>query len=156
MKRSGLRGVNQPSNSRPSPPGGSCFLDPNRHLSSSGLKRLQSRLNSLLVVSSLFEQRAARNESLFREVNENIAELEASFGATSEPVYMCECANTGCAEQLSIHPKTYARVRSDGRLFFVLPGHQDPRIERVVERHRNYLVVEKTGEAGEVAEQTQD
>jgi hypothetical protein len=104
-------------------------------------------------VSSLFEQRAARNESLFREVNENIAGLEESFGATAEPVYICECADSGCAERLSIAPQTYARVRSDGRLFFVVPGHEDPRIERVVERHRHYLVVEKTGEAGEVAEQ---
>jgi hypothetical protein len=40
-------------------------------------------------------------------------------------------------------------------LFIVIPGHEDPQLERVVEAHRDYLIVEKTGVAGEVAEQTQ-
>jgi formate-nitrite transporter family protein len=107
-------------------------------------------------MSSLWEQRAARNEALFREVNENIARLEERHGATeSEPVYVCECANAGCTEQLAIDPATYRRVREQPRLFFVRPGHEDAQLERIVERHRDYLIVEKTGEAGEVAEQTQ-
>jgi hypothetical protein len=106
-------------------------------------------------MSSLWEQRAARNEALFREVNENIARLEERHGATETlPVYVCECANAGCAEQLAVDAETYRRVRRQPRLFFVRPGHEDPRLERVVEEHRDYLIVEKTGEAGEVAEQT--
>ena len=108
-------------------------------------------------MSSLWEQRAARNEALFREVNENIARLEERHGQTqTAPVYICECANAGCADQLAIDPATYHRVRQHGRLFFVLPGHEDPQLERIVERHRDYLVVKKTGAAGEVAEQTQN
>jgi hypothetical protein len=106
-------------------------------------------------MSSLWEQRAARNEALFREVNENIARLEERQGATTtEPAYVCECADAGCTEQIVIDPETYRRVRADPRLFFVRPGHEDPELERVVERHDGYLVVEKTGEAGKVAEQT--
>jgi hypothetical protein len=110
-----------------------------------------------VVVSSLWEQRAARNEALFREVNENIARLEERHGTTvTQPVYICECANAGCTEQIAIDPDSYSRVRAQPRLFFVRPGHEDPQIERVVERHDDYLVVEKTGAAGEVAEHTQD
>lgn len=106
-------------------------------------------------MSSLWEQRAARNEALFREVNENIARLEERHGATiTEPVYICECANAGCADQLAIEPETYRRVREEPRLFFVLPGHEDPQLERVIERHQSFLIVEKTGAAGEVAEKT--
>jgi len=106
-------------------------------------------------MSSLWEQRAARNEALFREVNENIARLEERHGRTgSEPVYVCECADAGCAEQLSIDPDTYRRVREQPRRFFVIPGHEDPQLEQIVERLDDYLIVEKTGEAGEVAEQT--
>jgi hypothetical protein len=104
---------------------------------------------------SLWKQRAARNEDLFREVNDNIAQLEERFGATvTEPVFICECANDGCAEQLAVDLETYKRVREQPRLFFVFPGHQHPEAERVAETHPDYLVVEKTGEAGEVAEQT--
>lgn len=106
-------------------------------------------------MSSLWEQRAARNEALFREVNENIARLEERHGTTAtEPVYVCECADAGCAEQITIAPETYRRVREDPRLFFVRPGHEDPQLERIVEQHDGYLIVEKTGAAGEVAKQT--
>ena len=108
-------------------------------------------------MSSLWEQRAARNEALFREVNENIARLEEQHGHTqTDPVYLCECADAGCTDHLAIDPSTYHRVRQQGRLFFVRPGHEDPQIERIVERHPAYLVVKKTGAAGEVAEQTQN
>ena len=107
-------------------------------------------------MSSLWEQRAARNEALFREVNENIARLEERYGTTeTAAVYICECANAGCADQIAVDPETYGRVREQGRLFFVRPGHEDPQLERVVERYAEYFVVEKTGEAGRVAEQAQ-
>lgn len=108
-------------------------------------------------MSSLWEQRAARNEALFREVNENISRLNSEYGETeSESLYLCECADAECTEQLSIDHATYHRVRQQGRLFFLRPGHEDPQIERIVERHGEYLVVKKTGAAGEIAEDTQD
>ena len=107
-------------------------------------------------MSSLWEQRAARNEALFREVNENIARLEEEYGQTeTEPVFLCECANPDCAEKLGVDLETYQRTRERARWFIVLPGHEDPQLERVVESHGNYLIVEKIGEAGDVAEQTQ-
>ena len=107
-------------------------------------------------MSSLWEQRAARNEALFREVNENIAGLEESYGSKGEPVVIvCECAHADCTDQIAIDLDAYRRVRREARLFILRPGHEDPDLERVVERHRTYLVVEKTGAAGEVAEQTQ-
>jgi hypothetical protein len=109
------------------------------------------------VVSSLWEQRAARNEALFREVNQNIALLAERHGTiTEEPVFICECARADCAERLTVEVEQYRRVRELARRFVVLPGHEDPQLERVVERRPDYLVVEKTGSAGEVAESTQD
>ena len=104
---------------------------------------------------SLWEQRAARNETLFREVNENIARLEEGSDTMTEPGFVCECAQNDCTERLGVDLENYLRVREDPRRFFVFPGHQHPDLERVVETHRDYLVVEKTGEAGEVAEETQ-
>lgn len=108
-------------------------------------------------MSSLWEQRAARNEALFREVNENLARLEQRHGATStaEPVFLCECANADCIEHVPVGLDVYARVRSQPRHFLIIPGHEDAQLERVVETHPDYLIVEKTGVAGRVAEQTQ-
>jgi hypothetical protein len=105
-------------------------------------------------VPSTSQQRAGRTEALFREVNQNIASLEESFGgATDEPVYICECERVGCAERLAIDPEAYRRARQEDRRFLLRPGHENLQIERVIERNPDYLVVEKTGEAGEVAEQ---
>ena len=107
-------------------------------------------------MSSLWEQRAARNEALFREVNENIARLEQRHSqAETAPGFLCECANADCTEQLPVGLDTYERVREEPRWFLVIPGHQDLQLERVIETHPDYLVVEKTGNAGEVAEETQ-
>ena len=107
-------------------------------------------------MSSLWEQRAARNESLFREVNENIARLEELHGAAeAAPVFVCECANADCTEHLAVEKDVYKRVRERPRQFVVLPGHEDPQVEEVVETYRDYLIVAKTGAAGEIAEQTE-
>ena len=108
-------------------------------------------------MSSLWEQRAARNEALFREVNESIARLEEEHASTSEEaVFICECADDGCTERLpSLDLSVYRRVREQPRMFIVLPGHEDPQLARIVERHRDYLIVEKTDTAGEVAERAQ-
>ena len=106
-------------------------------------------------MSSLWEQRAARNESLFREVNENIARLEERHGTTTaEPVFVCECSNTDCTQHLAVRPDVYARVRAQPRQFILIPGHEDLQLERIVESHPGYVIVEKTGAAGQVAEQT--
>ena len=91
--------------------------------------------------------RAAKNEELFREVNRNIARLEEGFGHTPTLELICECDGAGCHDGLEIDSAAYAEKRSNPLRFFVLPGHEDPQIEQVVIRTRNYFVVEKVGQA---------
>jgi hypothetical protein len=43
-------------------------------------------------------------------------------------------------------------VRSSGRRFIVVPGHVDAVAEKVVTEHDEYVVTEKLGEAGDLAE----
>ncbi len=106
-------------------------------------------------MSSLWEQRAARNEALFREVNENIARLEARHGGSGpHALFICECSSDRCTEHVPVDTETYRRVREHPRRFIILPGHGDASLESIVEEHAGYLIVEKTGIAGEVAEQS--
>src|SRR5437016_2430402 len=106
---------------------------------------------------SLWEQRAARNEALFREVNENIARLEERYGdSATQAVFICECSSDSCTEHVLVDDDTYRRVREHPRRFLVLPGHEDDMVESIVDTHPNYLIVEKTGAAGQVAEQAHD
>lgn len=100
------------------------------------------------------EDRLGRNEAVFRDVNERI-EKGLWPGEPDGPVaFRCECASLGCNMLIELPINAYERVRADPRHFLVLPGHEIPAIERIVERHAEYVVVEKSGEAAEAARAT--
>jgi hypothetical protein len=94
-------------------------------------------------------QRAAKNQSLFREVNERIGELSQAAMVTT---FICECANEACDEALSLTAEEYERIRSSSNSFFVVPGHEISEIEQVIDSTDRYVVVAKLGAGGEVAE----
>jgi hypothetical protein len=99
--------------------------------------------------------RAARNQSLFREINERVKQLNEGFSMVL-PVgeWICECADDTCVERIELSAVEYETVRVDGTHFIVAPGdkHVFPDVERVTKRSDLYWVVEKFGTAGEAAE----
>ena len=96
-------------------------------------------------------ERNARNQVIFREVNEHIAELTAEWRQTDVSLLICECSDTACSEPIEITPAEYEHVRKDGARFVVVSGHELPEVERVVEHHGRFIVVEKFGPAAEIA-----
>ena len=94
-------------------------------------------------------ERAAKNQSLFREVNERIEDLAGSASFTS---FICECTDETCNETLSLTVEEYEHVRSGSNLFVVAIGHEIPEIEDVVESTERYLLVSKLGSGRAVAE----
>jgi hypothetical protein len=100
-------------------------------------------------VKSSREERVARNERLFQEVNRQIEKLEETLGRPKTLAMLCECSKKHCLEGFEVEPAVYQRVRLNPLLFFLVPGHEDPEVERVVERTQQFLVVEKTGRAAE-------
>lgn len=96
-------------------------------------------------------QRLTANESVFRDINEGI-ERGQWPGEEDRPIgFRCECARLGCAEVIELSVREYEQVRANPRRFIVLPGHERLDVEIVVERRAAYLVVEKLGQAGEAA-----
>jgi hypothetical protein len=96
------------------------------------------------------EERTARNEALLREVNERIHEVGERLQVLpddGELEFRCECGRPECEEFVSMTASEYERVRSDNDRFAVVPGHEDPEIERVVARTDGYLVVDKRPQA---------
>ena len=89
------------------------------------------------------ERRIGENEVLFREVNERIEELNDSFGPAEALLILCECGDASCLERLEVSTARYEAVRADPRRFFAAPGHEEPDVERVVEEHEGYNVLEK-------------
>jgi len=98
------------------------------------------------------EERLANNETLFRSINESIQELAVSLGGLEDYDFICECSSRGCFDRVTLTRDQYEHVRAEGTRFFVTPGHENITVELVVETHPRYLVVEKDGPAGIVAE----
>lgn len=91
--------------------------------------------------------RQARNEALFREVNERIAQLGESAEAWApdgEIEFLCECGEEGgCGERVRMPLEVYERVRAQDDRFAVKPGHETPELERAVDWTDEYVIVDK-------------
>jgi hypothetical protein len=90
-------------------------------------------------------ERLARNQALFREVNDRINEL---VKAPTVGVYefICECTNPSCTESLAVAVREYEAVRSHPRHFLVARDHELPEVERVVQDNGRFLTVETTAQ----------
>ena len=98
------------------------------------------------------ERVIAANEALSRRVNEGIERGQWPGEEDRPAAYHCECARPDCNRLIELTPRAYEAVRDNPRRFVVAPGHVESDVETVVETAPNYLVVEKHGTAGRVAE----
>jgi hypothetical protein len=102
--------------------------------------------------------RQAVNEGLFREVNERRAAIDrdaaeswAEGGELFE--FVCECGvEGGCEGRVEMTLEEYEAVRRQDDRFSVVPGHESPELETVVERHERYVVVDKLPEFEQLVE----
>jgi len=100
------------------------------------------------------EERRAKNEVLFRTVNEAIEQQALRFGGIDDEYeFVCECSSVDCVERVTLTLRQYEQIRADGTRFVLVAGHADPQVEQVVERTADHHVVEKDGPAGIIAEQ---
>lgn len=100
-------------------------------------------------------QRAARNQSLFREVNEQIEVLSRQSSSAFND-FSCECADEACLDKVPLTLEEYESVRRIPTHFVVRPGHVNADVERTVDRDgegARFEVVEKYGEAGTLSVQ---
>lgn len=97
----------------------------------------------------------AKNEELFRNVNERIETLSQTVERDDPFIeYLCECDRAGCYETVQATRSEYESIRAEPTHFIVLAGHEDPRVERVAFSNDRFLVVEKRGAAARDAVET--
>jgi hypothetical protein len=114
--------------------GQSCF----EALASGRPSRVEARLTRL-----------AKNEALFRDVNERISEISQELApGTPNPEsidgLICECSDPQCVERVGPLTITeYEAIRGDPTRFIIAANHQAADVERVVDREPTYWVVEK-------------
>jgi hypothetical protein len=88
------------------------------------------------------EVRIGTTEAIFRNVNERIAETAERFQADSAE-FVCECSDRACTDRVEAPLTKYEEVRKEATQFLLAPGHEQERVELVVERKRCYTVVNK-------------
>jgi hypothetical protein len=98
------------------------------------------------------EERIARNDSIFRNANEEIAVYASNHDFAEQVPFLCECATESCVTVVNLSLSEYEEVRSAPTRFFVAPGHQgsEGAVATLEDRGR-YLLVEKGGRAAAVA-----
>jgi hypothetical protein len=85
---------------------------------------------------------------LFRAVNERIREL--AWAWFDEQDFVCECADPECFQPMRMGSKEFDALRSDPRVFAVVPGHEHPATDAVLLRTDRYVLVRQpTREAWE-------
>jgi hypothetical protein len=100
-------------------------------------------------------EQVARNDAAFRVANEEIRAAAAEWRMDGLLPALCECADPHCATVVRVTPRQYEAVRSDPRRFINAPSHQanEHGWAYVISENDRFIVVEKIGEAGEIAEE---
>ena len=95
-------------------------------------------------------RRAARLQATLLKLNEAI---DAEPGR-ARIAFRCECGKLGCNELILLRRSEYEAVRVDARRFVTAPGHLVAELEREVERHAEYAVVQTHPNTSDFAERT--
>ena len=98
------------------------------------------------------EERLALNETMFRAANDRMADWEERHSDQDTELYHCECSDLECRDKVRLSRGDYERVRADSSWFFILPGHEVPDIEVVIETRDGWAVVEKCAEVHDLVE----
>ena len=90
-------------------------------------------------------EHATQNEQTFQSYNARRAAIEESGGTPDDEsvLFVCECDQPKCWRAIEIPLDEYERAVEAPDRFVVVPGHEDPAVEVVVETRKNFLIVSK-------------
>ena len=83
---------------------------------------------------------AAAARALAREVNRQIERVALRF-ESQDGDFLCECGRADCSRRVRLQISEYDAIRDAGR-YVTVPGHELAPFDRVVEKHRAYVVAE--------------
>ena len=85
----------------------------------------------------------ALTEAAFRVANERMSQWPERYENSQVEVYLCECGLRSCHAHIMLTKDQYESVRANPSRFLIVPGHEVPNVETVVESYDNYEVVQK-------------
>jgi hypothetical protein len=91
---------------------------------------------------TLSRERLARNQIIFRDVNERLRTIADAL-PDGMADYLCECSDVHCTDKIGLRLSEYEAVRAQRDCFFIEPGHERPEVEEVVDQNERYAIVRK-------------
>lgn len=102
-------------------------------------------------------RRMAENQVVFRKMNEQAKAFVDELARIADEdermkdmrhddktlQFYCECSDEDCQLRIAIQPSAYSKIHAQPDHFAILPGHNLPAIESVVEQHDTFIVVKK-------------
>jgi hypothetical protein len=83
------------------------------------------------------KQAVLRNQRIFREVNERIAEITAAQNE-ERAGFLCECGRKDCTESIPLGLTEYKSMRARDGLFLLARGHCLEGVDQVLEAREGY------------------
>jgi hypothetical protein len=106
-------------------------------------------------MEELRKERIAYNESAFRDLNDRLQDSVHGDSPDGHFAgFVCECGDADCDATVRLALPTYESIRQDAKLFFLLPGHEAPEAEDVVDDGEGYVVVRKHEDVADIVEGT--
>jgi hypothetical protein len=103
------------------------------------------------------DERLARNEAYFRDLNERVQEhVKDVAGEEATFNILCECASLSCVERIPVTSAEYEAAHENPRQFLVAIGHVQVDIEDSLLQTERFELVRKRDEAGDVAARIAD
>jgi hypothetical protein len=102
------------------------------------------------------EARVARNESISREINEELEDAQASASPEKLLRLVCECGQQQCDRLLALTTREYEEIRTDPRRFAVAKEHVMPDVELIVGETERFTIVQKREGTPAVVAETLD
>jgi hypothetical protein len=102
-----------------------------------------------------WHEEEARSQALFRQINEDIEQVAESFGTDGQDLFICECGNPECMQEIALTRAEYERIREHASRFAVALSRENPETETIVGQNERFAVVESyPGEASQIARET--
>ena len=104
-----------------------------------------------------YRDQDARNQTVFREMNEWTSEANQAPATRGRPryLYLCECSDRHCTEPISLSSAEYEGIRGEATRFAIAHNHENPEIDRVVVETEHFTTVEKFyGSPAQIARDT--
>ena len=86
-------------------------------------------------------ERVREVREMFARANEQIRASAEKYDVQDNVPFLCECSDVTCTRSVRLSLAKYREARAWSDAFLLLPGHDDPRLERIAAQGDGYVLI---------------